>query len=619
MWQGRVRLGDATPGRSTLSDPYRNFLKAAAQLVRAHAAQTESVPLLVTLGPPWQDKDMYCQWQASTWEERNVRWECPTGLGLLPLDQLFAICCRLHEHLGMVDAQGEQSHRFVILHSHTCSQTSAQLSTFIAVCHLLYSCGFESVNDALEALKPISPNHQTKKLLQGQRRYCDYVNCILHMDYLPPESDKSVLLKHLTFKKLSAFAQMKFGGPTAGPLGRRISSRRRAAHTTTSDGSEASTPREGSLPSSRSQTPTPSLQYDWDQSASYELNPDRILLSVICRGVEVWAGGVAPGSVDEEEDVVCFDFTRRGGGEGLTLLGDFVLALWFDDHKSKYDKPAIAYADHTAFLGHSSNDSFSEISRQITARQLDVVNQSYADYADKEGFFMEVTFRRGESPGEGPALGPCMGLHVPTVRTERTEVISRFGMIRCESEDDEESERRQPSSRAVMRQLRRQQQNQGTPSHGLQPTNGQVKMPEDYSPTVSNSGNLSFGDVGGTYPMFLQASEVELTPLGSSRSSDHGSVSTPPATCANFSKEGEVEPNEDGIVDGQNHTNQQPKKSPGSVVGKKKGLPPPPPPPLPPGSASPVAFNSDSLGPGEGHADQQPKKSPGSVVGKKKG
>ena len=90
----------------------------------------------------------------------------------------------------------------------------------------------------------------------------------------------------------------------------------------------------------------------------------------------MWTGGISPGLTIEENDVYAFDVGHRGAGQ--VVRGDVVLAIWFQDHKSECDKPAVAYAFHTAFVDcrGSAVEKEGMMRVRVTARQLDVGNQS---------------------------------------------------------------------------------------------------------------------------------------------------------------------------------------------------------------------------------------------------
>jgi hypothetical protein len=340
-------------------------------------------------------------WKASTWEESDCLWECPPGLGLCPLDVVLSVCSRLHEHLSKKPKEGKGA-PFAVLHARTCSQTGSKLVTFLATCHLIYSCGFDSASNAMRAVSALPPDttiDSARRLLPAQKRYCEYLTWMLHSpDQLPRDIDGTngmIILSTITFSKLSSFApkitlgqlKNKCGGGGAGGGG---------------TSSTNSTPRGGSTPMAGS-----SITDLTTLAASPAVHSGRIMITVYCRGRDVWTGGVAPGSVDEEADILSFDLGR--GGSGIAVRGDVVLAIWFDDHKSEYDRPAVAYAFHTgfvslssspsatAFLGGSGGGDVDQSHRvRVYAHELDVENPSYAALAEKEGFYMDINMKSAE-------------------------------------------------------------------------------------------------------------------------------------------------------------------------------------------------------------------------------
>ncbi|KAG7670605.1 hypothetical protein Ndes2526A_g00379 [Nannochloris sp. 'desiccata'] len=474
IWRSQVHAREVER-KSTVHPGYQQSLEAAAALIQARREQNDAAPLLVNLGPLWFDPVMNNIWKASTWEEGDCPWECPPGLGLCPLDVVLSVCSRLHEHLSKKPKEGKGA-PFAVLHARTCTQTAGKLVTFLATCHLIYSCGFSSVSNAVRAVVPLPPDKidSARRLLPGQKRYCEYLTWMLHNpDQLPRDIDGTrgtIILSTITFSKLSIFApngklmvtgagpeqqqqqtskRQRFawlGGGSASEHGVNtpISAGggglfRQASGMTTASlqgggSSTASTPRGGSTPvHGTSITDLAAL------TASPAVHPGRIMMTVYCRGRAIWTGGVAPGSVDEEADILSFDLGR--GGRGVAIRGDVVLAIWFEDHKSGWDRPAVAYAFHTGFvslpsfasrnINHhgqlnkeennqgplegtsslhtapSSSSSFSFLGGggggenhqhrvRVHARELDVENPSYADLAEKEGFYMDMHMKSSE-------------------------------------------------------------------------------------------------------------------------------------------------------------------------------------------------------------------------------
>ena len=359
VWRSQVRPREIER-KSTVPPRYEEALQSAAMAVHARRERDNAAPLLVNLGPLWFDHEMNTIWRASTWEEGDCPWESPPGLGLCPLDVVLSVCSRLHEHLSKKPRKG-QGDPFAVLHARSCTHTSAQLVTFLATCHLIYSCGYDSVGNALSDVCIVSPNKSdTRRILPGQRRYCEYLICMLHNPELLPKGGDvgdPIVITTITFSKLSTFAPGKGAADHSRP-GILAMPNYRIGSSIDGGSTGASTPRDD-----LSET---------DMGLGHSaVNAGRIMLTVYCRGKNIWTCGVAPGSVDEEADLLTFDLGRNGAG--VAVRGDVILAIWFEDHKSGFERPAVAYAFHTAFVDCGDGGS---AKMRVHARQLEVENQS---------------------------------------------------------------------------------------------------------------------------------------------------------------------------------------------------------------------------------------------------
>eukprot|EP00890_Picochlorum_soloecismus_P003774 jgi/Picsp_1/4398/NSC_01904-R1_gtpase effector dia diaphanous len=380
VWRNTVRATETSQSCS-VSPEYQGFLDSLANQLEAR--DTSSSALLINLGPSWDGMfDLrICMWQA-----QDCTWEDPAGIGICPLDTLTGICARIHEHISRA------KNPLVILHPHTCSNTGQSLSHFIMAAHYIFSTGMESVSDAIELIEAnikmarnstrATPRRMNVRLLAGQKRYCEYLSWLLyHPQLVPTEMKTRMRLKSVSFTKLSAFHHQ-------------------VIFRTNEEEDD-----DGSINKS-----------SW--------RPERLLMGIFCSGKQIWSGGCAPGSIDEDKDFIKFNLSSSYDRDdedtsGVHLEGDVVIAVWFNDHKSKWTPPRIAYAFHTAFLGQD-DEEYQHI--RLFARHLDTPDTSrsklsyclrdvqfcvkeelngvilmlagYADLAEKEGFWMELDIQR---------------------------------------------------------------------------------------------------------------------------------------------------------------------------------------------------------------------------------
>ena len=364
----------------SLSASYREYLTKLASkldemmmssLVKEGASSTGqgSSALLINLGPVWND--VVADMRICVWQMQDCIWESPAGLGLINLGTLASICSRIHEHLARIKNQPK-----VILHPHTCSHSGLQMGYYVTVAHHIYSAGMESVGDALGVLTRLNGD---ARLLPGQKRYCEYLSWILHHPHLVPEEDASYRLGSVRFRKLDAFH-----------VSRPEESRKWKQRLKDRPEGDAS-------------------QAEIDEAAMLSFRPERLLLAVYCSGRQVWSGGVSPGSVTR---------TEMDGGDGVSELsfdtkgvsvhGDVVFAVWFDDHTSRWAPPRVAYAFHTLFLPEAEYiGGSSACSMRVLARHMDTpdASESYSELAEKEGFWMDVGMERCEGAAGQSSVG----------------------------------------------------------------------------------------------------------------------------------------------------------------------------------------------------------------------
>ena len=408
----------------SLSASYREYLTKLASkldemtmssLVKdgASSAGQGSSALLINLGPVWND--IVADMRICVWQMQDCIWESPAGLGLIDLGALASICSRIHEHLARIKNQPK-----VILHPHTCSHSGLQMAYYVTVAHHIYSAGMESVGDALGVLTRLNGD---ARLLPGQKRYCEYLSWVLHHPHLVPEEDASYRLGSVRFRKLDAF------------------------HVSLPEESREWKQRLKDRPEGDAS------QAEIDEAAMGSFRPERLLLVVYCSGQQVWSGGVTPGSVMRAE---------KDGGDGVNELsfdtkgvsvhGDVVIAVWFDDHTSRWAPPRVAYAFHTLFLpedGYGGGSAACSV--RVLARHMDTpdASDSYSELAEKEGFWMDVGIERCEGAVGQSSVGS-------DVRHEWLRTMKATGgklKISSEVEEVDSSRMTQPM-RSVLAELR---------------------------------------------------------------------------------------------------------------------------------------------------------------------
>lgn len=411
-WRQRTGPLLTLPKDTTAWKQHLAELEQASASMQARAGgHLKKAILMVNLGPflPASKLD---NWVFSMWETGDWPWESPAGLGLLPLDLIASACSRVHNHLAEGGGSGsKEPSNVTLIHAHTCSGTGRPLAEFLGACHLIYSRNFDSAGAAMRAVKPLPPPNATgagfagfgvdgegsserqlpgvlsekrkAQLLPGQRRYCEYLSWVLHHPRLLPQGadERAIQLTTITFCKLSAFGRTDGGQPAAQTP--KIASPKRTGSGLFQLGGSVGGPAASSASSTPKGGPsTESSATDLSQLTTW-VNPHRLVLSVYCRGTEVWCGGVVPGSVNPDEDVLAFDLHWSKGGRGpapeegceagAVVAGDVVVAVWFGDHHARGDPPRIAYAFHTAFVDGGSTRV------RVYARHLDVPETSTSE------------------------------------------------------------------------------------------------------------------------------------------------------------------------------------------------------------------------------------------------
>ncbi|KAL4439922.1 hypothetical protein ABPG75_002923 [Micractinium tetrahymenae] len=399
-----------------LSDSYKQYLQQAAQELRAVRNGPGGVQLF-NLSPAWRNVEAYQLFDNSVFELPMEIWEKPSGLGLCPLGIVFLICSQIHSWLSL------SPDSLVVLHARTCTGTERQLVHLLAACHLIFSVGCDNMHLALDMLPPLRPagagsaggagaskqqgglaamwgmpsSDSTsslasaaagsgrgslvaghgQKLLPGQVRYGEYFYTLLHQpDDLPPTHGQPLLLRRIVCSRLSCFAEGVHAAPE--------SPTKRARHMP------------GPLAPGRR----------------------RALLVVFQRGRQVKRLGVSLPDSAKEDDAVAFELN-------LAVKGDVTLAMWFADHVSEWDPPALAFAFHTAFIDCAEGKVL-----RATARKLDVPGASprAVAAAEREGFFMDCILDADLPPGMA-ASEEDLATDVDRLRSSWADLVEQSGYL----------------------------------------------------------------------------------------------------------------------------------------------------------------------------------------------
>ncbi len=360
------------------SDGYVDCLTSAAAFLQEHHSGSY---MLLNLGGLFMEPKLYSLFGNSC-VEFVVPWNTPIGVGVCPLDILFATCSSIHNWLSM-----DEDH-VAVLHTRTAPGGHAdQFLRFVAACYLTYSLEFDHVSEAFDVVMPgrggagegkggsgsgdnggggmgarrgsmgsiirsplsftmnsplkgkskwFSNNKDVtgggdlaaalaswrEKLKASQRRYGQYFMNVLHSPVLPSWQRSPVLLKRIVL----SFEPTACGSDHF------------------SVGSYASTGAGGEP-----------------------------VLVIHRRGEEIWAGCAETGELVSQKDLVGFE-------PELLVVGDIVISLWAGDRRRQHEMPIVAIPLNTAFVDRSI--------MRLTAKQ---VEQSL-NFPLPLDFFIDITF-----------------------------------------------------------------------------------------------------------------------------------------------------------------------------------------------------------------------------------
>jgi hypothetical protein len=363
-----VRLGASASDRvltsgsvQGASDGYFECLKSAAAFLQENHSGSF---MLVNLGGLLLEPKLYTMFGNSC-VEFVVPWNVPLGVGVCPLDILFATCSSIHNWLSM-----DEDH-IAVLHTRTAPGGHADdFLRFVAACYLTYSLEFDHVSEALDMVMPgkvdqsankpprrgslgslirsplsitmnsplrpkwFSSNNSTSKqqaaassskdrrLKAAQKRYGQYFMNVLHSPVLPSWQRTPVLLKRVV---------LSFEPNACG---------------------------------------TDQFSIGSFESAGIGGEP---VLVVHRRGEEIWAGVAETGDVLSDKELVGFS-------PELLVVGDVVISLWAGDRRRQHEMPILSIPLNTAFVDRSI--------MRLTSRQ---VEQS-VNFPLPDDFFIDVTF-----------------------------------------------------------------------------------------------------------------------------------------------------------------------------------------------------------------------------------
>ncbi|KAL4423739.1 hypothetical protein ABPG75_001040 [Micractinium tetrahymenae] len=216
-----------------------------------------------------------------------------------------------------------------------------------------------------------------QKLLPGQVRYGEYFYTLLHQeDDLPPTHGQPLLLRRIVCSRLSCFAEGSHAAP---------------------------------------ESPTKQARH---MPGPLAPGGRRALLVVFQRGRQVKRLGVSLPDSAKEDDAVAFELN-------LAIKGDVTLAMWFADHVSEWDPPALAFAFHTAFIDCAEGKVL-----RATACKLDVPGASPGAVAaaEWEGFFMDCILDADLQPGLA-ASEEDLATDVDRLRSSWADLIEQSGYL----------------------------------------------------------------------------------------------------------------------------------------------------------------------------------------------
>jgi len=335
------------------SDGYFECLSSAANFLQEHHSGSY---MLVNLGGLLLEPKLYAMFGNSC-VEFVVPWNVPIGVGVCPLDILFATCSSIHNWLSMDDDH------IAVLHTRTAPGGHAdQFLRFVAACYLTYSLEFDHVSEALDVVIPTKTDRLNKRrgtlgsiirsplsitmnsplkgkskwfsnkegnqakerdrLKASQRRYGQYFMNVLHSPVLPSWQRTPVLLKRVV---------LSFEPNACG-----------------------------------------SDHFSVGSHSSAGMGGEPVLV-VHRRGEEIWAGVAETGDLVSEKDLVGFE-------PELLVVGDIVISLWAGDRRRQHEMPIVSIPLNTAFVDRSV--------MRLTARQ---VEQSL-NFPLPQDFFIDITF-----------------------------------------------------------------------------------------------------------------------------------------------------------------------------------------------------------------------------------
>lgn len=80
---------------------YWDVLRAAAGQIASAKESNNYLPLVLNLGPPWGNSEVYLLFGNNTIEIPFKDWESPPGLGICPLGVIFTVCSSVSSWLAL--------------------------------------------------------------------------------------------------------------------------------------------------------------------------------------------------------------------------------------------------------------------------------------------------------------------------------------------------------------------------------------------------------------------------------------------------------------------------------------------------------------------------------------
>ena len=203
------------------------MLRAAAGQIASAKESNNYLPLVLNLGPPWGNSEVYLLFGNNTIEIPFKDWESPPGLGICPLGVIFTVCSSVSSWLALnpanvvvraalaakelavctpalrahfpaarcpapprrrgPDGSGvEAVYAAQVLHTRSCTGLGMQFVRFLTACYLTFNMDSSTVTAALAALPP----------LVSERRVSSYAGSV-----------PRVVLCNLCAKQLSLFGK----------------------------------------------------------------------------------------------------------------------------------------------------------------------------------------------------------------------------------------------------------------------------------------------------------------------------------------------------------------------------------------------------------------------------